>query len=240
MTMLALSWSRLNTYMQCPRKFHLEYITKSFPKEEKSIHLVKGEQLHKQLEDYVLAKNGHATMPLGFSPEVRNALPYVDRLYTLYQGVYPEAQVATRVDWTPTEWFAKDTAWRAIWDAVCLSPNTAFIVDWKSGKINPYGEGFGQLHLSALIALERFKDVAEVNAAYVYIEHQKVTPIKVVREAGQVTAEGKPIPHVAQLRTYFDQKFETVQLEKAWEPIPNEFCKWCPATKAMCKFSRKL
>jgi hypothetical protein len=49
---------------------------------------VKGEQLHKQLEDYVIAKNGGAAMPLGFSPEVRETLPYVDKLFnTLRSGV---------------------------------------------------------------------------------------------------------------------------------------------------------
>jgi len=226
--MIALSWSRLNTYQQCPRKFHLQFISKSFPEEEKSIHLVKGEQLHKQLEDYVIAKNGGAPMPLGFSPEVKETLPYVDKLFTLYQSVHPEAQIACTKEWKPTDWFAKDTGWRAIWDVAGLRPQTVFIGDYKSGKIYPYGNGYGQLHLSACIALNRFSDVPEVNAAYIYIEHKKVTPIKVTREE---------LPKVME---HFDKEFLKVQMEKSWDPKPNEFCKWCPATKAMCQFSRKL
>ena len=53
---IALSWSRLSDYLQCPLKFKLKYLTKEFPPEdfEKSVHLVKGAQYHKQLEDYVL------------------------------------------------------------------------------------------------------------------------------------------------------------------------------------------
>lgn len=225
---IALSWSRLSTYMQCPKQFHLKFISKSFREEEKSIHLVKGEQLHRQLEEYVMAKNGGQAMPLGFSPEVRATLPYVDKLYTLYGAVYPEAQIATTKDWRPTEWFGNDVGWRAIWDVVGLSPQTCYIGDYKSGKIYPYGEGYGQLHLSAIIALNRFQDVDFVNAAYVYIEHQKITPIKVTRAQ-------KP-----NVEEYFDGKFEQVQREKNWDPTPNENCKWCQATKAQCKFSRKL
>lgn len=243
--MIALSWSRLTTYLQCPRKFQLTYISKSFKEEEKSIHLVKGEQLHKQLEDYVLAKNGQAVMPLGFSPEVKGALPYVDKLFGAFDALYPEAQVAANVSWQPTEWFGADAAWRSIWDVIGLSPQVVYIGDYKSGKIYPYGANFGQLHLSAVMALERWADVPEATAAYIYIEHQKIKPVKVTREKTDATyrdddGQDKPVPHLAEVRAYFNARFEQVQMEKEWAPVPNEFCKWCPATKSQCKFSRKL
>lgn len=239
--MIALSWSRLSTFMQCPRKFHLTYITKSFPPEDgKSIHLVKGEQLHKQLEDYVIAKNGQSAMPLGFSPEVRETLPYVDKLFANFAEVYPEAQVAADVNWKTTEWFGKDTAWRAIWDVIALNPNIVYIGDYKSGKVYPYGEKPGQLHLSAVMALERWPNVPEVRAAYVYIEHKQIHPIKVVREENVIDEQGKPVAGLQSTKQYFVDWFDKVQVEKLWNPQPNEFCKWCPATKAQCKFSRKL
>lgn len=239
--MIALSWSRLSTYMACPKKFHLSYISKSFREEEKSIHLVKGEQLHKQMEDYILARNGAAPMPLGFSPEVKQSLPYVDKLYTLFDAIHPEAQVAADINWKTCEWFAKETAWRAIWDASALSANKCFIADWKSGKVYPYGDGFGQLHLSSVIALERWEALPEVTSAYVYLEHKVVTPIKVSREkTDQVDSKGRPIPHLAEVKTYFENWFEKVQMEKAWEPIANENCRYCQATRAQCKYSRKL
>lgn len=239
--MIALSWSRLSTYMQCPRKFQLSYISKSFREEEKSIHLVKGEQLHKQMEDYILARNGAATMPLGFSAEVKQSLPYVDKLYTLFDAIHPEAQVAADINWKACEWFAKETAWRAIWDASALSANKCFLADWKSGKVYPYGEGFGQLHLSSVIALERWEALPEVTSAYVYLEHKVVTPIKLTREkTDQLDSRGKPVPHLAEVKTYFEQWFEKVQMEKAWEPIANDNCRYCQATRAQCKYSRKL
>jgi hypothetical protein len=238
--MIALSWSRLSTFMQCPRKFHLSYISKSFKEEEKSIHLVKGEQLHKQMEDYIIATNGQATMPLGFSPEVRQTLPYVDSLYKMFDAIHPEAQVACDINWQPQEWFGKDVAWRSIWDATALRPDTCFIVDWKSGKVYPYGDGFGQLHLSAIMALEKWPGLVDVRAAYVYLEHKVVTPIRVAREPGVVGKDGKPVAHLKEVKQFFENWFDKVQMEKAYEPIVNENCKWCPATKAQCKYSRKL
>lgn len=238
--MIALSWSRLSTYEQCPRKFKLSYIDKVFKEEGKSIHLVKGEQLHKQMEEYVIAKNGQGAMPLGFSPEVRQSLPYVDRLYEHFDGIYPEAQVACDIKWQPTEWFGSDTAWRAIWDATALKTDNCFLVDWKSGKIYPLNKGFGQLHLSAVMAMNKWPALSETRAAYVYLEHKQVQKVHVTREPGQVDANGNPIPHLAEVQKDFERRFEIVQYEKEWGPKANENCKWCPATRAQCPLSRKL
>ena len=239
--MIALSWSRLNTFMQCPLKFHLTFISKSFPAEQESIHLIKGQQLHKQMEEYIIAKNGGGTMPLGFSPEVKDTIPYADKLFNLYQSVHPEAQIACDIDWKPAEWFGKNVAWRAIWDVVGLSTLTCFIGDWKSGKIYPYGEGYGQLHLSSAIAMNRFVDVPEVTSAYIYMEHKKITPIRVTRQpTNEIGADGKPVAHLQAVMEYFNSKFEEVQKETKWDPKPNPNCQWCAATKAQCKFSRKL
>ena len=239
--MIALSWSRLNSFMECRRKFHLQFISKTFKEEEKSVHLVKGQELHKQLEDYVLAKNGQAVMPLGFSPPVRDTLPYVDKLLSLYDQVFPEAQLACDVNWKPTDWFGPDTAWRSIWDVTGLKPNTCYIGDYKSGKIYPLADGFGQLHLSAVMGLNRFQDVPEVTAAYIYIEHKKVEPVRVTRQpTDQVDSKGRKVPHLAEVQAYFDKHFEIVQMEKNFDPTPNNNCKYCQATRAQCQYSRKL
>ena len=239
--MIALSWSRLSTFMQCPKQFHLKFISKTFKEEEKSTHLIKGEELHKQLEDYALARNGQKAMPVGFSPAVRETLPYVDKLFNLYDSIYPEAQLAADVQWKPTDWFAPNTAWRSIWDITGLKAQTCFVGDYKSGRIYPYGDGFGQLHLSAVMGLNRFSDVPEITAAYIYIEHKQVMPVRVTREpTDQVDAKGKKVPHLKEVQTYFDNWFEKVQMEKEFAPIANDNCKYCQATRAQCQYSRKL
>lgn len=225
--MISLSWSRLSTYTQCPRKFQLQFLEKAFPEEEKSIHLIKGEQLHKQLEDYVIAKNGGGEMPAGFSNAVAQTLPLVDGLFQSFSAVYPEAQVSAGKDWKPLEWFDKKTMYRAIWDVIAMRPDAVFLGDYKSGRVYDYGSSFGQLHLSAVMALHRF-EVPEVHTAYIYIEHKKVTKFKVTRE------------ELPKIQAHFEAAFEKVQMEKEWKPTPNEYCKYCPANKKQCQFSRKL
>jgi len=237
--MISLSWSRLSDYSQCPRKFQLKYIEKVFPPEgEKSIHLIKGEELHKQLEDYVLACNGQGEMPIGFSPAVKQTLPLVDSFFKSGYTVYPEAQVSAGRDWKPLEWFDKRTMYRAIWDLIAIKPQTVFIGDYKSGKIYDYTSKYGQLHLSGTIAMERFTDAAEVHTAYIYLEHKQIHKIKIIRDEASRT-QPADVLHT-EVKQHFEQEFEKVQAETEWKPVVNEFCKWCPATKKQCPFSRKL
>ena len=237
--MISLSWSRLSDYNQCPRKFFLKYIEKSFPPEgEKSIHLIKGEELHKQLEEYVLAKNGHGNMPIGFSPSVKDTLPLVDSFFAAGFTVYPEAQVSAGRNWKPLEWFDKNTMYRAIWDMIAIKPGTVFIGDYKSGKVYDYTKSFGQLHLSGCMAMERFVDTEEVHTAYIYLEHRITQKVRVIRDESQRKDPKDALQ--SEVKSHFEAEFEKVQEEKEWKPVINEFCKWCPATKAQCQFSRKL
>lgn len=227
---IALSWSRLSDYQQCARKFFLKYVQKSFPQEDmsKSVHLVKGSNQHKQLEDYLMARKGMKEMPPGFDGAVTQTLPLLDGLLTAFKEAYPEAQVAAKVDWTPEEWFGPEAAWRAIWDATFLNPKEALIVDWKSGKVYEYGATYGQLHLSAVIALNRFPHLDYVDVMYAYIEHKKTEKFRVHRD------------QLPQVQKHFESEYDKVQVETQWQPEPNEFCKWCPATQKQCPMSRKL
>lgn len=237
--MISLSWSRWSDYQQCALKFKLKYIDKAFPPEgEKSIHLIKGEELHKQMEEYVLALNGHGPMPIGFSPSVKETLPLIDSFYSSGYTVYPEAQVSVGRDWKPVEWFDKRSMFRAIWDVIALKPGTVFIGDYKSGKVYDYTSDYGQLHLSGAMAMERFSDAKEVHTAYIYLEHKKIQKIKIIRDESYRTAD-KDVLHQP-VKDHFEACFEKVQAETEWKPTVNEYCKWCPATKKQCPFSRKL
>ena len=199
------------------------------------------QSIQEQLEEYVLARQGHMTMPVGFSPSVQDTIPWVDKLFSMYEGVYAEAQLAANVTWKPTEWFGKDTAWRSIWDITGLQPQTCFIGDYKSGKVYPLPNEPGQLHLSAVMGLHRFSDVPEVTSAYIYIEHKKIEPVRVTRlPTTDVDSKGKRVLHLVEVQTYFEGWFDKVQIEKNFDPVVNENCKYCQATRAQCKFSRKL
>lgn len=231
---IALSWSRVSDYLQCPRKFYLKYIEKGFPAEDvsKSIHLVKGAEMHKQMEQYVYAKINGKPYEIPASTACRDTFPMVDRIMSNLNQVWPERQVAVNSDWKQAEWFGKDVAWRSIWDFSGVNPGEALIIDWKTGKVQEYGEEEpGQLHLSAAMAMDIY-DVERVTIFYAFIEH------KLIKPAGgmTLTRENDYQP----IRQHFTQIYDKVNAETAWKPEVNQYCNWCPATKQQCQFSRKV
>lgn len=234
---IALSWSRVSDWKQCPRKFYLKYVAKQFPQEDasKSVHLVKGAEMHKQLENYVYDKlNAKSQEGRFYSPSVRETLPMVDRMMANFGQVWPERQVAVTYDFKPAEWFGKDVAWRAIWDFSGINQKArhALIVDWKTGKVTDYDKGEpGQLHLSAALAIPLY-DVDKVDVFYAFIEHKVKkpdTPLTVTRD--------DDYPHI---RGFFNAIYDKVNVEKDWAPTANQYCNYCPAVKTQCQFSCKL
>lgn len=229
--MIALSWSRISDWNQCPRKFYLKYIEKGFPKEDasKSIHLVKGTAMHKQLEEYVYARiNGTDLSKVELSEACRNTVPLIEKIIGAFTQVWPERQVAVTYDFKPTTWFGSDVAFRSIWDFSGINPGHAVIVDYKTGKVAEYADECGQLHLSAAMGNAVY-EAQIVDIFYAFIEHKIIKPAKPL----QLTNDD--FPHI---QAFFKRIFDTVNSEKEWKARANQYCNWCPATKAQCPNSR--
>jgi hypothetical protein len=230
---MALSHSRLSDFNQCPKKFWHKYIDKTpnFKEEGTSPHLVRGSNVHKQLENYIIKKAaGEEGIRASTLPEVEVAKPLVDSLFVSYQTVMPEAQISINNDWKQVEWFSKDSYYRAILDVIAIRSDDVFIGDFKTGKFTAYtpASGYGQLELSAAIALNLWPNVKTINNMYIYVDHKKV--IKKV-----YTQDDKP-----RLVEWFQKEHAKVNAEENFDPTPNEWCRWCAATKLQCPYSRKL
>lgn len=231
MTTIALSHSRLNDFQQCPLKFKLKYLEKAFPVEDpnKSPHLVRGGNVHKQLENYVVKKiSGQAEIPPSTLPEVENTKPMIDKFFLEFETVMPEAKLAVNSSWSKVDWFDSDAYYRAQIDLIAMSDNVGLVVDWKTGKVNDYSGYGGQLHLTAAMVMSVFPQFEELTTAYAYVDHKRTYPIQFQRAELPALVE------------HFDNESKRVNSEKEWGPTPNEFCNWCAATKSQCKYSRKL
>lgn len=234
--MIALSHSRLSDYNQCPLKFKLKYIDKNakFKEDESaSPHLVRGSNVHKALENYVvqMQSNGELEVKITSLPEVEATKPFVNRYLENYTTVIPETQIAINKDWQRVEWFSKDAYYRVIMDLIALRPSDWAIIDYKTGKMRDYDggpKGMGQLHLSGGVALHMWPDVPVGKTLYAYVDHKQT----VVKDFTQADAPA--------LRKHFDEEFDKVNSDTNFKPKVNEFCKWCPATRDMCPYSRKL
>lgn len=234
---MALSHSRLSDFNQCPRKFKLKYLDKAqnmlIDEGNKSVHLVRGNNVHKALETYVVKRKDGLEANLEYSrnlPEVNATVPLIEKYIDAFgiQNVHPERQVCISADWNQDEWFSKKAYYRAIFDLISLAPNVAVISDYKTGKFTDYtpDNGYGQLELSAAIALSIF-DVEKVNTEYLYVDHKK-TIVKTFDQSDK-----------SRLIAHFNAESDKVSAEKVFDPTKNQFCRWCDATKEQCPFSSK-
>lgn len=231
---IALSHSRLSDFNQCPLKFKLKYIDKDpmFKEDDQaSPHLVRGNNVHKALENYTVQKLAGDEISISSLPEVESTKPFINRLFENYPQVIPESQIAVNSKWEKVEWFARDAYYRVIMDVIAIRPQDAIIGDYKTGKIRDYDggpHGFGQLHLSGGVALNFWPNIPIVTTVYIYVDHRKTF-------TKQFTQEDRPT-----ILAHFDREYDKVNSEKEFKPKVNEFCKWCPVTRAHCVYSRKL
>ena len=70
--------------------------------------------------------------------------------------------------------------------------------------------------------------IPEVSTTYAYVDHRQT----VSKKFSQADRED--------LVKHFDSEYDKVNSDKDFKPTVNEFCKWCPATRAMCPYSRKI
>lgn len=236
MAEIALSWSRLSDYNQCPLKFKLKYLDKNkkFKEDESaSPHLVRGSNVHKALENYVVQvqSKGELEIKITSLPEVEATKPFVDRFLNSYDVVIPETQIAVNKNWERVEWFSKNAYYRVIMDLIAVRPSDWAVLDYKTGKMRDYDggpSGMGQLHLSGGVALHLWPDIPKGQTVYAYVDHKKTF----VKEFSQEDR--------AKIRSHFDAEYVKVNSDDKFKPTVNEFCKWCPATREDCPYSRKL
>ena len=162
----AFSWSysKLTTFENCPRR-HYHYDVLKDVVEQKSEKLLEGDTLHEQAAAY-LSKG--AEMPTG-----RTVLKkYCDKIIAGQQALggklLVEQKFAITESFRPCAWFADDTWFRAIGDAVTIAGPVALIVDWKTGKIL---EDSQQLALSAAAIFAHYPQVRKVRSEFIWLAH---------------------------------------------------------------------
>lgn len=222
--MIALSFSRLSTYEQCPLKFKLQYIDKTYKDDSDNPAFIRGSRLHKQCEAHILHKTRNKPKPV-ISTEVQNVVPIIDKVINNFEIISAESKLALDTNFLPCSWFNKATMYRAILDMTAINKTNALIIDFKSGKVREYDDKpTGQLHLASCFMFANHEAIQEINTAYLFIEHKITIAKKFSRN--KFTAR----------RDVFFKLFEEVNNLKEFEPKVNRYCHWCLATKDQCKF----
>ena len=231
--MLALSWSRISDYRQCPHKFDLKYISKApnfkMEDKDKSPALVRGGNIHLQCKDYVeLKKINKLTGGEIWDPSVQRVIPLIDNLMEHY-SIMPEKQIAVDTDFKEVSWYDKNAYFRVIYDIIGFG-DVLLLGDYKTGKFADYGgtlKEMGQLHMSALIGMLLWPEFDECSSIYIFVDHKRTIPVKVDKS------------DVPQMRDNLVREHEAICADDVLAPKANQYCKWCEATREQCKHSKK-
>lgn len=161
----AWSFSALNNFETCPKKYHHLSIEKDY-KEVEGEALQYGKRVHKALELLV----GRGT-PL--PKDLEHMMPYVER-FIAFPGVKKvEQQLAITKDFKVTDWRDWKGAWcRAVIDLALMGTYSAVLIDYKTGKMKD--DGFTQLKLAAAVLMLHDPKLKIIEVAYLWTQHDGV------------------------------------------------------------------
>lgn len=240
----AWSYSRHQTYEQCPQKAKYLYVDKM--REPDSAAGLKGTRVHAiaaMMATGIVPKPDRDNMsfindlkPILLSKEFpRELAAFEEEFKTLrkMKNLSVEAEWAFTKDWNVTSWFGSDAwlrikvdlFWLEVLKQKALRETTVFIRDHKTGKV--HADHKHQRSLYALGAFLMYPDAVAVDVAHWYLDQG--------HEEKQV---------------YFQKDFE--KLKKEWlkktkamlndttfAPRQGDYCRWCHFSKAKngpCKF----
>lgn len=214
--MTAWSYSSIKTFDQCPKKYyHLKVVkdVRDTPGEAADY----GTAVHEAAELFV--KDG-TPIPEKFG----YMKPIVDSLVAIEGDKHTELKLGVRktpTGYAPCSFFDKDVWWRGIVDLVIINGNTAYMVDYKTGKNAKYADT-KQLDLMAGALFVHYPDLKTIKSALAYVVSNEF--IKKVHVAEQ---------RDEYLTVFADEldRLEHAQLSGVWNPKSSPLCGWCPVVE---------
>lgn len=229
---IAFSWTRLDCFEQCPRKFQGSYVTKEFPKPDfDAPHFKKGKAVHHVLEEHM--KSGVVIpYPIKYKGESYHIdLKFLEPLLNAMHKapiITVEENVCFDERLNKLSWFDKKAWCRVILDCAVVVDDFALVIDWKTGKVKQHSD---QLKLFGAAIMTLYPQVKRVITAYVWCEHPASKPT--IAEYSRTQLDN--IWHE------FGDRAELIQMANEsgnWPAKKNMFCKWCDALPSMCEFKR--
>jgi CRISPR/Cas system-associated exonuclease Cas4 (RecB family) len=214
--MVKWSYSSLKQYKTCPRQYYEIRVAKNFiPREGDDARY--GKEVHKALEDYV--RDG---VPLPKFYEQFSRM--VDPLLEIPGTKYCEHEMALDAGRQPCKFDGEDYWVRGIADLLIVDGDTAYIVDYKTGK--PTYADPNQLKLMALMVFANFPAVQKIKSGLMFLLHNVFIDEEYERS------------DVDNLWKLFDDQLQRLNIafENAmWPPNPTGLCKkHCPVES--CRF----
>lgn len=203
---LPWSFSALNNFTTCPHQFYETRVLKNFEDTPGEVAQW-GTYVHKCIEDSL---NNIAAMP-------ENVQVYAEQIWKAIDGVKgarPEVRLAIDTRLTPCAW---ENRWcGSISDVLKIRDSTAWVIDWKLGKVKPSA----QLKLNALMVFYNYPEVQTIHTSFEWLQFKQRSTDTHTREQIPLLWQsfGKDL-------TQYAQAFKT----DTWQKRPSGLCNgWCP------------
>jgi len=160
----AWSYSRLNNFETCPKKFWHTSVRKDI-RDADGEALRYGKMVHKALEQRV---SKGTPMPLN----LRHLEKYAKLLADANGKKLTEQQLCIDNMFNPCDWFGKEAWCRAILDLAIIKGSHAIVFDYKTGKIS---YDFTQLKLAGVMLMLHEPEIQTIELCYLWTKDKKLT-----------------------------------------------------------------
>lgn len=154
------SFSKIKAFEQCPKQFYHMKIAKDYAEKETEAMLY-GTLFHEAAENFV---KSDTPIPEKFK--------YAEAALTSLKNKpgkkLCEYKLGLTEDLEPCGFFDENVWFRGIADLIILDGDTAWVVDYKTGKSAKYADK-GQLELMALATFKHFPEIKKVNAGLLFV-----------------------------------------------------------------------
>lgn len=215
--LVAFSYSRLNAYEQCPKKFHAISVAKTIKEEETSM-MSYGTELHKAFADFF--KDGKK-LPL----HMQQYTKLLTQIKAAPGTFITEQQLAINDKYEATGWFDKDVYCRIISDLTILNDKVAVMIDHKTGKIS---SDFMQLKLAAAVMFLLVPELEKIVMCYLWTKTKEITRQTMTRDE-MPGVWNDLLPRI--------QRYQDAHVSQDWPARPSYLCRYCPI-KA-CQYHEK-
>lgn len=212
---VAWSYSRLNSFETCPRKYYRISVQKSV-KEKPNEKTDYGTQVHESFARY-LTKG--TPLPLA----LRHHQKMLDSFKQQAGEHVIEQKAALNARFEPTGYFDNDVWVRIISDLTILNGKRALTIDWKTGKMS---DDFTQLRLVGAVLFQLAPELEHVSMAYVWLQNRKTTSDHMTRTEALETWR-QFIPRV--------KRYQEAHDSGDFPARQNALCRFCPDTS--CPFN---
>jgi PD-(D/E)XK nuclease superfamily len=215
------SLSKLGTFTKCRRRFLYSYIQHLKGTEQPRGARERGVDQHAHIERYF-------TDSTPLPADLASYTPWFDMLRGLEH--HAEMQLAMLAGWVPCAWEDPAAWWKGVLDLLVLHGRTAWVFDWKTGKVYP--DHVDQKELYAIATFKAYEDIEEIEAWHLYLDLGKKTKEIYTRDQLPTLIAKwnvKLAPYVQALERYVPGEAETFFVTN-----PSYLCDYCPYSRNPC------